>query len=199
MNRRIGIYGGTFDPIHFGHINAALGVMEYHHLDQVWFSLAKKNPLKHHQPASCAHRLKMLEIALADLPQFHIITHEIEREGPSYTIDTLKALRAEEELNHHETTFFLILGEDSAATFSQWHQPEEIVKLVQLLFIRRCRPDNAVLRDSAMQDFDQLYTPIQVMEISASKVRERIQKEQYIGHLVPAKVIDYIYQNHLYL
>lgn len=199
--RRIGLYGGTFDPIHFGHLNIAIQMKEFHHLDEIWFSLANRNPHKEEASESAQHRLKMLEIALAEIPNFRIIDNELKRNGPSYTIDTLRELVSSQEKHVIKTTFFLILGEDSALNFSKWREPREIVKLATPLVARR-----TVLEKSHESQSDPVIeqalkkgiTPIPVMEICATDIRKRVQEGLYIGHLVPSKVIDYIYQNHLY-
>lgn len=200
--KKIGLYGGTFDPIHLGHLNAALAAMEYHKLDEVWFCPAQINPLKLNGPsASSHHRLEMLKIALVDLPHFHIITHEIEQECVSYTVDTLRWLTAKEKEQAHPSQFFLIIGEDALATFFQWREPEEIIKLAQPLIVRRFYTAKA-LSSQGDQEIEKIFTkgrtPNPIIEISATEIRERVQHGLYIGHLVPAKVVDYIYQNHLY-
>ncbi len=197
--KRVGVYGGTFDPIHFGHLNAALAILEYHNLDEVWFCPAYVNP--HKAGRNCApaqHRLKMLELAIADLPHFHIVPLELHREGPSYTIDTLRDLTAK---HSEEVEFFFIIGEDSMADFFHWREPREIIKLAPLLIAKRFSLENPTHLgvDSEIEEaLKKGITPTPFMEISASNIRQRILKGQYIGHLVPSKVVDYIYNNRLY-
>lgn len=202
INKHVGIYGGTFDPIHFGHLNAAIEIMEYHELDEVWFCPAQINPHKLEvQNASAEHRLKMLEIALADLPNFGVIANELRREGPSYTIDTLRELIAEERHEAYPSEFFLILGEDSVPNFFQWREAKEIIKLAPPLVARRflsAQPLELQGDPEICEALRKGETPTHVMEVSATRVRERIHKGEYVRHLVPAKVVDYIYQNHIY-
>lgn len=200
VNKHVGIYGGTFDPIHFGHLNIALEIMEYHQLDEIWFCPAQMNPHKSHvESTSSFHRLKMLEIALDKIPYFGIIPNELEREGPSYTIDTLKELKLEEKREADPSQFFLILGEDSIPGFFHWKEPKEIIKLAPPLIARRFLSRIELQGDPEIcEALTQGETPTHLMEISASRIRERVRKGQYIGHLVPAKVVDYIYQNQLY-
>lgn len=202
LNKHVGVYGGTFDPIHFGHLNAAIEVMEYHQLDEVWFCPAQVNPHKQNvESSSSSHRLKMLELALAELPQFGIIPNELQREGVSYTIDTLRELVEEEKKESHPSKFFLILGEDSIANFFHWKDPKEIIKIAPPLIARRLgneKPLELKGDPEICQALSRGLTPTHIMDISATQIRERIRKGLYIGHLVPAKVVDYIYQNQLY-
>lgn len=197
--RRIGLFGGTFDPIHFGHLNLAIQMKEYYHLDEVWFCLAKINPHKAEiQSVPANYRLQMLKLALEDLPGFQIIETELKREGSSYTIDTLRELIAEQST---PIQLFLILGEDSASDFFHWREPKEILKLATPLVARRALLENSTHSqgDTEIQEaLKKGMTPTRIMEISATEIRQRVHNGLYIGHLVPSKVIDYIYQNHLY-
>lgn len=165
----IGVFGGTFDPVHFGHIQLALSVFEKGGFDQILWIPAKINPLKAASPVSSKHRLQMLQIALKELPFFKILDLELHREGPSYTVDTLKLLKNE----HPDTQFRLILGEDAIKEFHKWKNPEEIEKIAPPLVGPRT-------------------------EISATDIRDRLSRGLYCGHLLPAKVLDYIALNGLY-
>lgn len=202
-NKRVGIYGGTFDPIHNGHLNLAFEMMEIHGLDEIWFCPNKINP--HKQDAqSCAtsHRVKMLELALNPIPAFGILMNEIERKGISYTIDTLRELTKAENRHPYPTEIFLIVGDDSVGKFLQWKEPEKIVQMVPILVGKRSAQASLEgLKASPLvyESFVKGLTETKVMEISATDIRNRIRKKMYIGHLVPAKVVDYIYQNELYL
>lgn len=194
----IGIYGGTFDPIHFGHLNLAIQIKEKKPLDEIWLVPAQTNPLKGEgQSASPKHRLEMLELAIENLPFLKISRIELDRPAPSYTIDTIRLLQ--ESYPKHD--FSLILGLDSLARFQEWKEPEEIVKRVPLLIGQResaGQPpsfSNNPLIQKAVQSG---IIKTDVMDISATDVRERINKGLYIEHLVPSKVVDYIYDNHLY-
>lgn len=201
VHKHVGIYGGSFDPIHFGHINLALEIMEHHELDEVWFCPAHCNPHKVGiETAAANHRLKMLEIALEDLPNFGIVPNELQREGISYTIDTLRELIAEEQNEPYPSQFYLILGDESVPGFFQWKDPKEIIKLAPPLIGRRFLSPKLDLEGDPVicEALHKGETPSRIMEISATEVRERVSKGLYIRHLVPAKVVDYIYQNHLY-
>lgn len=182
---KIGIFGGTFDPIHFGHIQLALSLFEQAGLDKIFWIPAKINPLKTENPVLPNHRLQMLKLALEDLPSFKILDIEIHREGPSYTIDTLQLLKKE----YPQTTFRLILGEDTLPQFPKWKSPEEIVKIAPPLVGTRSL-------EEIQCPFQKIMTPF--LEISATDIRARLSKHLYCGHLLPAKVLDYITLHGLY-
>src|SRR5262245_44568315 len=123
MTRQIGIYGGTFDPLHFGHLNVAIEMLEKKKLDEVWFCPARVSPHKQEEhPTPIEHRIKMLEKVLIGLPKVQLCTLESQREGPSYTVDTLKALIQE----YPNDQFYWIMGEDAIPGFFRWKDPREI-------------------------------------------------------------------------
>ena len=136
---KIGLLGGSFDPIHFGHLNLAFELMEKRRLDQVWFIPAQVNPLKRNfPPIAIDHRLKMVKLAIEGIPQFKLITLERERPPPSYMIDTLRTLFEEENDASTDRQFYLLLGEDALTDFFLWRSPEEIIQLAPLLIGSRC-------------------------------------------------------------
>lgn len=181
--KQIGVYGGTFDPVHFGHIQLAISLFEQGGLDEIFWIPANINPLKSDSPVSADHRLQMLKIALEMLPFFKILDIELKREGPSYTIDTLRLLKKE----YPDAKLRLILGDDTLKKFSQWKDPEEIVRLAPPLIGARFLEET---------HFQKIRTPL--FEISATDIRDRLSRGLYCGHLVPAKVLDYIASNRLY-
>lgn len=206
---KIGFYGGTFNPIHFGHLNLAIEMMEIHGLDQVWFCPAYINPHRQNEsPISVHHRINMIELAISELSQFQLISTESVRERPSYTIDTLRELIALEKKKGTQVQFFLILGADAVKGFFQWKQPEKIVELVpllvgsrdtrtlseELLFSGEVTPGQLLVAEAIKRGM----TPTRYLQISSTEIRERVGKGLYCKHLVPTKVMDYIYENHLY-
>jgi nicotinate-nucleotide adenylyltransferase len=201
---KVGLYGGTFDPIHFGHINLALEIAEAHALDQVWFFPAHTNPHKQNTPpaASPQQRLRMLQIALEELPQFSILENEIKRSGPSFTIDTLREVVAHSEKSSLFRQFFLILGADSLKDLLQWKSLKEIINIAPPLIGSRTGADIKELSAHWPQEVAQAVqkglTKIRVLDISATEVRKRIRAGLYYHHLVPSKVIDYIFDNRVY-
>lgn len=197
--KKIGIYGGSFDPIHHGHLNLAFEIMEKGGLDEVWFIPAQLSPHKTHcPPTDWMHRYRMLELALEDIPFFNVKNIEGKRPPPSYTIHTIQALLA----NEADFQFYLILGEDSIPGFFRWHQPEELIKLIPLLIGSRTGQVSwdleAVKHPDIAAAIQKGLIKTQLMDISATDLRERLAEGRYCRHLIPAKVLDYIHQNHLY-
>lgn len=196
----IGIYGGTFDPIHFGHLNLVIEIAEIHELSEVWFCPAQINPHKlDAQPLSAEHRLKMIQLAIEEIPHLSVIDLEIKQEGPSYTVNTLKKIIEQEKNSGSNRNFCLIIGDDAIPGFFHWHHPDEIVKLVPILIGRRqlnpIFPKGDPLIVAALKNG---MTKTKVMDICSTEIRARLNARRYCGHLVPAKVLDYIYANDLY-
>lgn len=196
--KRVGIFGGTFDPIHFGHLHLAVSLSEAHHLDEVWWVPAAANPLKKDSPEDARHRLAMLQLALEGLSKFKIVDCEIKRPGPSYTVDTLRALKDE---FGKDIAFHLLLGEDSLSSFSKWKEAEEVLKLASPLIGSRqgtTFPEGLALPKEMLTALKKGWTPGPVVQISATDVRKRLKESRFCGHLVPWKVLDYIFKNRLY-
>lgn len=195
--RKVGFFGGTFDPFHFGHLNLALEIYESHQLDQVLFSPANFSPEKSHKPPQAGKHIRkeMVELGVSEIPAFTVIDDEIEREGPSYTIDTIRFLYEK----YPDTDFYLILGGDMLKNLSDWKEALNLLKIAPPLI--GGRPD--CIFDHLSVEFQekiiQGVTPISTMEISATAVRKRLQDKKFCGHLVPAKVLDYIQTHGLYL
>ena len=174
------LFGGSFDPIHFGHINLAIEMLEKHGLDKVLFCPVYQNPLKDQKPTEEHHRLEMLRIAIADIPQFEILEWELQQKGLSYTVATL------EHLSHQYKNLYLIMGSDSQASFTQWKDWEKIERLATVL---------AAPRDPEAPNGGRF----RVLEVSSTELRERIRKGLYCEHLMPKNVLDYIRSHQLYL
>lgn len=184
---RIGFFGGSFDPIHFGHLNLAIELKERGGIDEVWFCPANTSPHKGQKPLSPSLRLQMAQLAIQDIASFKVIDTELKRPGPSYTVHTLKELAS--EFPQHE--WFLILGEDALDSFSSWKDPEEILRIASLLIGSR----NGLRKQETSNTG---FYKIPNLDISSTTVRERLSKGLYCGHLVPAKVLDFINKNGLY-
>lgn len=202
MVKQIGLYGGSFDPIHIGHLNLAIEMLEAHRLDEVWFCPTALNPLKQQKTAGNAHdRLNMIQLAIEGEPRFRRLDIEIHRPSPCYTIDTLHQLQAT-DAGKKTHAFHLIIGADAAYDFYHWHQPDEIIKCAKLLVGRRhgsLSGQPFAGSTAVVAALKQGLTPTRIMEISSSDVRSRLGKGLYCGHLVPGKVLDYIVAHHLYL
>ncbi len=197
--KKVGLYGGTFDPIHVGHLNLAVSIQEKAGLDEVWFCPALVSPHKEGLSQTAPEiRLEMVKKAVAPFSKFYVLEMELARKGPSYTSETLQLLKKE----HKDVDFFLILGDESLPTFSKWHNVEEIVTLVPLLVGRRLKkpPDlsqygysNQVLESVSRGLIE---TPL--FEVSATAIRERIKLGLCCHHLLPEGVLKIIHENKLY-
>jgi nicotinate-nucleotide adenylyltransferase len=199
--KKIGLFGGTFNPVHFGHINLALELREKKELEEVWFVPSLLSPLRMHESLPLAHhRLNMLALALSDIPGFKISDVELKRPPPSYTVDTIREILALYPGNN----FFLLFGEDSLKRFPEWKEPLEIVRRIPLLI--GSRPHSDLLKLLPALGFNEEISSAirkgllstRQMEISATEIRERLKKKLYCGHFLPVKILDYIYENQLY-
>lgn len=182
---RILLYGGTFDPIHHGHLLLAQDAMEALGADEVHFILAAISPHKlERQPTPAALRREMLAAALAGEPRFVLDDQEIHRPGPSYTIDTVEVIHAA----HPEAELLYLIGQDNVALLSTWHRFAELEKLVEFVVLRRAGGAPGVPG----------LLPRRV-DISSTEVRERIAQGRSIRYLVPEPVRLLIEQHSLYL
>lgn len=198
--KKIGFFGGTFDPIHFGHINLALQIFEKHRLDEVLFSVANRSPFKKSQaPAAAAeHRLAMTRLAIRDIPAFRICSIELERPGVSYTVDSLQLLRTAYERESENVQLYILLSDDVLDSFHLWKNPQEIVSLARpLIGMRTFCPEKipaSPVKDALIKGI----TPTRRFEISSTQIRARLKKGLYCRHLVPLKALDYIGKHRLY-
>lgn len=194
MNRpvRIGILGGTFDPIHSTHLEIALRAREAAHLDQVWFVIAAEPPHKRGEVfASPEERLAMVEAAVRDEPGFLASRLELDRRGPSYTADTLQDVHAAEP----DAQLFFIVGYDSLVDFHRWRAPQEILSLARLLVVRR---PGVLTRVAPMLDGH--YDEIAFAEslVSSTEIRTRLAQGLPVDTLIPPAVEAYIREKGLY-
>jgi nicotinate-nucleotide adenylyltransferase len=194
---RIALFGGTFDPVHYGHLRLAEEAREAANLERVLFVPANASPLRLQEPLSAPHhRLQMLCLATADNPAFEVSELEIQRGGVSYTIDTVNAIRNQ----YPEATLFLILGADALQGFAQWRFPDAIVQECSLLV--GVRPTHALqailerLPETIRQRVQPVAMPL--LDISAHAIRRRVREGRSIRYLTPPDVIKYIQQHRLY-
>jgi len=201
VEMNIGVLGGTFDPVHNGHLIVAEEVKTRLNLAEIIFVPAGQPWLKVDRPISPAeHRLQMLRLALADKSYFKRSTIEIERTGPSYTVDTITELRG--QLGSEDELFF-ILGWDSLAELPQWREPSRLIKMCYLVAVPRPgypRPKLKTL-EVIIRGLSQRVMLMKKPEIdiSASAIRERVARGLSIRHLVPEPVNRYIKEHGLYL
>jgi nicotinate (nicotinamide) nucleotide adenylyltransferase len=184
----VGIIGGTFDPIHFGHIHLAVMMMETHNLDEVWFIPSLQNPFKKEPTTPFEHRFKMVELAIVGIPSFKALPIEAERPPPSYTIDTVKELKK----RHPNKSFHLLLGDDHLDSLSQWKDVKELFEIAPPLVATRSAVPKEII-----PLIKNGITKIPLLEISSTMIRERLKKGLYCKHLVRETVLDYIQQNRL--
>ena len=195
---RLGIYGGTFDPIHYGHLLLAERCREELQLDEVWFIPAGNPPHKQVRVMTPARaRAEMVEFAVSGFPEFRVSRIEMERGGPSYTVQTLEQIRAADPSRE----LFLLMGADSIAELVTWKDPARILELSQVVAVNRADgpPDLSSLSDLLQQTRRTVRTiEMPAMGVSASEIRSRVAHKQSIRFLTPRPVEMYIRQHKLY-
>ncbi len=196
----IGVLGGTFDPIHKGHLIIAEEARGRLNLAEILFVPAGQPWLKMNSPISAAeHRVQMVHLAIADKPCFKLSTMEIERAGPTYTVDTIAELRA--QLGAGEE-FFFILGWDNLTELPQWKEPSRLVKMCHLVAVPRpgCPPPDLDSLEAIVPGLTDstIILDLPEIDISASEIRQRVAQGLPIDHLVPEAVDKYIREHRLY-
>lgn len=187
--RRIGIFGGSFDPIHLGHLIAAEKAREQLELDQVRFVPAARQPFKvEGHEADARHRVEMVRLAIEGNPHFALDLREIERGGVSYTVDTLRELKAE----HPSDRLFLILGADAARDLGKWHEAAVLPQLAAVVVVRR--PGVELPAEGGIS----AVVSAPGIDISATEIREAVRQGRSIRYLVPRPVEEYIAAHGLY-
>lgn len=198
MTHRIGILGGTFDPVHIGHLIIAEESRYRLDLEKVVFVPAGTPPHKPDEPVSeKEHRYRMTVLATEDNPAFEVSRVEIEREGPSYTVDTLGELR---KLYGLDAELFLIMGADSLLEILTWHRPEEIVKRCRIVAAGRPGYDLTQAEQALSKEFMErvIFLEVPDIDISSTELRSRAAAGIPIKYLVPRAVEGYIKNNNLY-
>jgi nicotinate-nucleotide adenylyltransferase len=187
---RIGVMGGTFDPIHHGHLVAASEVAHEFDLDEVVF-VPTGHPWQKSNVTPSEHRYLMTVVATASNPQFTVSRVDIDREGPTYTIDTLRDLKNERP----DAELYFITGADAVAQILSWRDHDELWELAH--FVAVSRPGHVLSTDGLPSDnVSQLEVP--ALSISSTACRERVHDDQPVWYLVPDGVVQYIAKHHLY-
>jgi len=197
---KVGVLGGTFDPIHFGHLRIAEEAQQRIDLDTVLFIPTGQPWIKINRKITPAiHRVKMVELAIDLEPGFEISTVEINRKGPSYAVDTMAILQEQMGV---KTDFFFILGWDSLLDMHLWKEPAKLLKICHLVAITRdivCRPNLQTLRESIPGIVDRtIILDIPPINISSSDIRIRVAARLSIEGLLPETVAEYIALHNLY-
>ncbi|OGU22191.1 MAG: nicotinic acid mononucleotide adenylyltransferase [Hydrogenophilales bacterium RIFOXYD1_FULL_62_11] len=209
----IGVFGGTFDPIHFGHLRLAEEMAEGLGLSQVRFIPAGQPPHRGAPRTAAVHRLEMVRRSITSNPRFAVDAREVERPNPSYTVDTLTALRAE---LGNEQPLWLLLGADAFAGLPGWHQWRQLFALANIVVATR--PDAAGIQtgnlpEELKQELSQrqvqngsatgpagavILQNMTALDISATRIRATLARQNSARYLLPDAVLDYIHQHQLY-
>lgn len=204
--RRIGIYGGTFDPPHMGHLITADQARQDADIDVMVFLPAGDPPHKGHEVTRVEHRLAMLELAIESSPDFHISTVEIERTGASYSYNTMRCFTEK----YPDSDFYFLMGEDSFLNIESWHRWEELLELVTTLVVLRPEGKDPERKNHVRQDteawrrelidrgFRVMVTGTYPLDISSTDIREDIKEGRSVRYLVPDAVLEYIEREGVY-
>lgn len=190
--KRVGIFGGSFDPVHLGHLLVAQAAREEMALDQLIFVPANLSPFKQqNDPAPAELRLRMLRLALAGLPWCSVSQVELARGGVSYTADTVRHLASQFTAGR----IFLLIGEDNLTGLSDWKDAEGLTQMVEFLVI----PRPGAARPSVLEGMTLHRLKGWPLDLASSVIRQRVHDGLSVDHLLPAGVADVIRHNRLYL
>ncbi len=206
----LGVFGGTFDPIHFGHLRVALDAVETLAIERLYFVPANQPVHRGAAAASAAQRLAMVEAAIADEARFVSDNRELRRAGPSYTVDTLRSFRAE----HPNTPLCLLLGSDAFNGFLSWRDPRGILDLAHVVVMQR--PGYRLPHDPGLRDLVERhraatagelrstaagrihFVPVTQLDISATDIRARSAAGRSARYLTPEAVLQLIDRENIY-
>lgn len=187
----MGVLGGTFDPVHFGHLIAAQSVLELRSLEKIIFIPCYISPHKQNIVSSSAEdRIELLRLAIGDNPNFEISDFEIKNKGVSYTLDTIL------ELKKFYEDIELIIGYDNLLTFDKWHEPDKLLELCKVVVMKRSTDLIVDLKHKYFEMVHYVDTP--TIEISSREIRDRVKEKLTINYLVPDKVKEYISLHQMY-
>ncbi len=193
MPLRLGLFGGSFNPIHLGHLLAADDVRGQLRLDRVLFIPTFHPPHKRGPLTSYRHRLAMTQLAIEDEPGFELCLIEENRPGPSYTVETLRALRS----LYPGASPYLIIGSDQYRDVASWHQPDQLTRLARIVVMSR----PGVERPALFPGHDPkraLFRTVVPVGISAAAIRARLAKGRSVRYMLPVRVAEYVRRHRLY-
>lgn len=203
----IGIYGGTFNPVHYGHLRTALEVKELFNLDELRLIPCRLPPHREQPDVPGEMRLQMLQIAVEGMPGFRVDRCELEREGPSYMVDTLRSLRED----FPDTPLLLFIGADAFAGLERWHQWQRLFDYAHIVVMTRPgfnrQPLSEFLQQRVVEDRKPLrarqagclfFQPVTLLDISATQIRYIIANAGNPRFLLPDAVLAFIQQHQLY-
>jgi nicotinate-nucleotide adenylyltransferase len=185
--RKIGLFGGTFDPIHIGHLIIAEEVRRKLSLSEVWFIPSYVPPHKRDAVITPEHRLKMVELAIQSNKHFKVIDIELKRKGKSYTLDTMKQLKED----YPDEEFYFIIGADMVEYLPNWYKIDELIRLVQFVGVKR----SGYKLESA---YPVKEVEVPLIEISSTELRKRLGKGESTYYWIPEEVRQYIREMGLY-
>jgi nicotinate-nucleotide adenylyltransferase len=199
LRERVGLFGGTFDPPHVGHLILASEARAQLELDRVLWMVTPNPPHKQDQSITpLEHRLAMVKLAIEDNPVFELSDIELKRPGPHYTIDTIRLLAEQDP----KAQIVPIIGGDSLNDLPTWHQPKEIVYAAHWVGVMR-RPGEETDLQALERELPGIsskihYVDAPLLEIASSEIRERVANGQPFRYYLPEPVYEYIEQHHLY-
>ena len=199
---RLGVYGGSFDPVHYGHLLLAETCREHCRLDEVWFVPAATPPHKQERDITPAKlRVEMLQLAIGGTPGLRVSAAEVDRGGVSYTVETLTELHRQ----FPDAQLFLLMGADSLQDLPTWREPREICGLAIPVVVRRAGspvPDLTVLRplmsESRWEEASRSQVTMPIIDLSSSELRQRVRDQQSIRFRTPRAVEKFIETQGLY-
>ena len=199
MSSRIGLFGGTFDPPHLGHLILASEAQSQLELDRLLWILTPDPPHKQEQSITpLEHRLAMVNLAIADNPAFELSRVELDRPGPHYTVDTIQLVAKQ----NPDADIIPIIGGDSLRDLPKWHRPQEIVYACHWIGVMR-RPEDRPNLEELERELPGIrskvhYVDAPLLEIASRDIRDRIAQGRSVRYYLPPAVNHYIEQHHLY-
>jgi nicotinate-nucleotide adenylyltransferase len=199
MPPRIGLFGGTFDPPHLGHLILASEAQEQLELDRLLWILTPEPPHKQKQfITSIEHRLAMVKLAIADNPAFELSRIELDRPGPHYTLDTIKIIAEQ----NPDADIVPVIGGDALRDLPKWHESQKLVYACHWIGVMRRPHDESNLDELESQlpgiSSKVHYVDAPLLEIASREIRSRIAKGRSVRYYLPTPVYEYINQHHLY-
>lgn len=193
--KKVGIMGGTFDPIHNGHCIAALMAKEQAGLDEIWFIPSNDPPLKPNAPkANALHRLRMVELATRHLPFFRVLDIELQRSGTSYTYDTVSELLQ----RYPDVELYFIVGTDRINDLTNWYKADELKKLIRFIGISRGGETIDLSSMSSEWKARLHFVETPLIEMSSTTIRKRLARQLSVSYYCHEQVAQYIKEHHLY-
>ncbi len=197
--KQVALLGGTFNPIHIGHIVAGQCVLDTETFDEVWVMPTGNPPHKETVPHYNDHRLAMCKLAVEGIEGFSVSDLELNREGKIYTVETFRLLNE----RHKGCKFWLIIGTDSLMNLRKWYDPERLLQTVNFIVVDRGGYDPKVV-EALIKDYDEGYEgdfiriKMPQIELSSSDIRHRIEAHQSVRYRIPDNVLSYIKRHQLY-